>query len=57
MRYILGKVSRKITGEQGDIRGSFRQRNGSCVGNRIYLDAFTVELTVKIRNYGGHSGN
>ena len=32
---------------QGDVGGNLRQRNVSCVGNCICLDAFTVELTAK----------
>lgn len=34
----------------GDVGGILRQRNSICVGNCINLDAFTVELTAKIRN-------
>lgn len=40
---------------QGGVRGSIRQGNSSFVGNCVYVDAFTVELTAKI-NWGGRSG-
>lgn len=53
MRNILGKVSRKITGEQlstGRYQRELKTEKWQLCGKSYIFGCITVELTVKIRN-------